>query len=325
MNEKSQKVKSSGSFPKRYSMCASNIQNTSTNLQVKSNHTSKSFYNLTSGTELFAAYKESTSFSKVAFQKKVQLKSYFNLLEFRDENRLKVSAIAPKRKESDIFKFSKHSRLRLMKLFSKINLNCYNEIKHITLTYRNNFPKELIKVKEQFKYFLYLLNEHSIEFNYVARIEFQKRGAPHIHLIALFPSKYTFKSDELFRAFLANIWCHVIKDQSLSTNFYSVQVSSGHSYKKLYSYVSKYACKIEEENTKDYKGRRWCCSRELKVKPLEEIELSKFRFDEFLERLLKFLKENNRLNYEFERALNESVSCFIFITQEELYKLFYPS
>lgn len=77
----------------------------------------------------------------------------------------------------------------------------------ITLTYGQNFPINGRKVKADLNTFMVYLKRSFGNFSYVWFLEFQTRGAPHIHIINTLPSP-----DDCKRELMATIWADIAED-----------------------------------------------------------------------------------------------------------------
>ena len=83
-------------------------------------------------------------------------------------------------RKSDIEELSVESRKRLA--FTASNANC-DWKSMITLTYGNEFPQNGKQVKRDLNLFLSTLRYRITGVKYLWFIEFQRRGAPHIHIL----------------------------------------------------------------------------------------------------------------------------------------------
>jgi hypothetical protein len=144
-------------------------------------------------------------------------------------------------------------------------------------------------------------------------MEYQKRGAPHFHLIIW--SKY--QNLELFsqamKLQLISDWLDI---KSCNCNFcklYSVNVREVKERRHAISYLSKY-CAKESDNLHESKhGKFWGTSFDAPRKPLNEIYLTKCQHDKLKALVKKFLSERKiELPKCFQPdSFNESFSIFI--------------
>lgn len=83
-------------------------------------------------------------------------------------------------KRGAVTEFSERSRNRL--LFSAFNAGC-DWFAFVTLTYPAEFPRSGREVKADFNRFMVALRREYPGVQYLAAMEFQKRGAPHFHML----------------------------------------------------------------------------------------------------------------------------------------------
>ena len=86
----------------------------------------------------------------------------------------------PKPKRGEIMEFSDNARKRLAFVASNTDVNF---VSMVTLTYPSEFPCDGKIVKRHLYRFLAWLKELMPGVNHLWFLEFQKRGAPHLHLL----------------------------------------------------------------------------------------------------------------------------------------------
>lgn len=87
----------------------------------------------------------------------------------------------------EVTEFSKSSRRRLLQLLNSINRDEALLPYFVTLTYHHSWPEDRHGRKAQMDAFRKRLERSVGEFAAVWRLEFQKRGAPHYHLLIFLP------------------------------------------------------------------------------------------------------------------------------------------
>jgi hypothetical protein len=152
-----------------------------------------------------------------------------------------------------------------------------------TLTYSREWPSDWRTWKRQLEAFRMRLERSP--FGLVGatwRLEFQKRGAPHFHLLTMFPKKVSVRA---FRLWLSRAWNDVIDggEDNLKVGCNSRQVYG--SPDKLLCYLSKYLTKVvhsadtEEQPT----GRLWGFWGSLPTKVLGVVTFHSFgQYEAFL-------------------------------------------
>jgi len=136
-----------------------------------------------------------------------------------------------------VTRFSKASRRRLMKQMARLNAE---RAIFITLTYPESFPGPK-QAKNDLRAFLERLRRRYPESSAIWRLEFQKRGAPHFHLILFGVRWFPFVT---CRAWWANIIAEHVGD-----TLPFVRVEAIRSRRRLTYYVSKYAAKVPAEQS----------------------------------------------------------------------------
>lgn len=139
------------------------------------------------------------------------------------------------RGRGDVTKFTKQSRLRLLRKLARITPPQKDGFRHrctfLTLTSRAIFhPRQM---KEYMRAFFKRLGRRVPRLAVVWRLEYQERGAPHLHMII-------YNCPFIDKFWIQNAWGEIIGQARPFTRIESI-----HSYKKLVNYASKYAAKIE--------------------------------------------------------------------------------
>lgn len=162
----------------------------------------------------------------------------------------------------------------------------------ITLTYGQNYPVNGKKTKANLNRFLTQFKRMTGKFSYVWFLEFQKRSAPHLHILVSLDAPKS-SGNELHQD-LADLWSRIaepydvqysdIRDYKQKTA--RLQVRRVHCHRDVWQsikkphgaarYVAKYASKpYQKEVPKNYRdvGRFWGCSRDVKRKIPQPTEI----------------------------------------------------
>jgi hypothetical protein len=108
-------------------------------------------------------------------------------------------------KRSEITGFSSASRRRLFKLCAAIPWDLFGRSSFVTLTYPRNFTLDGERVKRDLDTFY-----KAVDYNYgkprgVWKMEFQRRGAPHFHMVLA-----GIEDTNEFRAWVSATWCRIV-------------------------------------------------------------------------------------------------------------------
>jgi len=202
----------------------------------------------------------------------------------------KAKDTTPERGE--ITEFSKKSRRRL----AFVACNTDVEFKTmITLTYPREFPSDGHKVKEDFRAFLeWLTRDLGARPSYLWFLEFQQRGAPHIHLLIDYelprvwvqetidvngheitrsvPREQARQDTKHLRHRVSASWYRIVGSRdprhlSAGTRVERIRKRDG-----AKRYATKYAFKMRQKRVPpDYRnvGRFWGCSRNVVPQPVQ--------------------------------------------------------
>jgi len=177
-------------------------------------------------------------------------------------------------RRKEIKELSFDSRARLA--FTASNAKC-GWVSMITLTYGEYYPKRGVFCKKDLNKFLTQLRKTFEGIRYLWFLEFQARGAPHVHILTdNAPANERRLEFARLWAFYALNYApdNVIDTQLEKLLAFNTYVDEGglkfwqdaHSHGGLSRYAVKYACKTEQKKVPpEYRdvGRFWGCSRGL--------------------------------------------------------------
>ena len=164
----------------------------------------------------------------------------------------------------DITEFSRKSRQRLAFVASNTSIDF---LSMITLTYPLLYPGDGREVKKHLNKMLTRLRQRYTDFEYLWFLEFQKRGAPHVHILA------SPRSDRKSRLWLSQAWYKIVgssdvKHLKAGTQFVDVRRIDG-----AKRYAVKYAMKMRQKRVPSQVsnvGRFWGHSKNVKPKQIGE-------------------------------------------------------
>lgn len=142
----------------------------------------------------------------------------------------------PPGKRGNVETFSEQSRMRMLRKLARLSPSARDGFRHrcsfLTLTTRGIYhPRQ---IKEWMRAFLKRMARKWSSVSAVWRLEYQKRGAPHLHLV-IYNVPYIPKDG------IQAAWGEIVGEDRPFTRIESIR-----SYKHLMSYVSKYAAKVQE-------------------------------------------------------------------------------
>lgn len=238
----------------------------------------------------------------------VTAKIYYNEVEIcYPKNPAQKSRSVPERKAGDIKQFSRKSRMRLLRMYNRIQHICLSNPIFVTLTARPEcfeqkaeiVPGEYSQQVHNYlfrKFFIPALKKIIPECAYVWKMEPHKSGQAHYHLM-IWSKKPEFKIDsEYYKRQIRACWRSIIDDDSRSAELFACKILSIKDERAVFSYMSKYVMKEEDSSTAKIEGRRWGRSSNLPISPITEIPLSMSQYErlrDFCAELMKRRKVNN--------------------------------
>lgn len=208
--------------------------------------------------------------------------------------------------------FSSNSRRRLIQKMAQWNLNGLFAY-FITLTYPRVYAADWKIWKRDLDVLFKRLERKYPELvGSCWRVEHQKRGAPHYHLIAV--SSEVCKNLAVFRHQIAEMWAEIVadgykmaggdmtayapeKEKHLRAGT-GVEVVQGR--RQLMAYVSKYLAKVDQANAPAEWGRNWGFRNlggELDFAPVEIVELEYCEAVQLKRYIRRWLKSRGRVRY----------------------------
>jgi hypothetical protein len=208
--------------------------------------------------------------------------------------------------------FSENSRRRLIQKMAQWNLNdLYGYF--ITLTYPCVYAEDWrIWKRDLDTLFKRMERKYPKLVGSCWRVEFQRRGAPHFHLIAVCGE--ACENLVLFRIQIAEMWAEIVaegyrisggdmaayaaeqeKHRRAGTGIEAVQ-----GRKQLMAYVSKYLAKVDQVNVPDGWGRNWGfrnLNGQLDFSPVEIVEIDYCEAKQLKRYIRRWLRSRGRVRY----------------------------
>lgn len=220
-----------------------------------------------------------------------------------------------------VSKFSKRSRFRLFTALAKIKADLPCRPVFVSLTYHYGHRLIIDDNKTHLHHFLVRLRQYDLNVQFIWRIELQKRGAPHFHLI-IFPGPGPdgFKEDD-YNIKISSLWHEIADPKSKAHKEYGCKVKAIDSYREACIYLSKYVAKEPIECDSDLIGKHWGCSRNLPYEVIGTIQADRKVNKEMIEKLRKWLIKNGHESAADPNFFNVDRPQTIFIDSDEFYKV----
>ncbi|MEQ8524350.1 hypothetical protein [Gracilimonas sp.] len=210
----------------------------------------------------------------------------------------------PKRRKGDIKGLTKNSRRRLLIRVNQCNPDDITKFFHVVLTYPSRYPADGKEHKADLDAFLKRCKrKYSEEIEYLWRLEFQGRGAPHYHLMMYLPEDQNIVD---VRKWILQNWYEVAQ------RFWDTKLIDhskvGTSVDRMFSlkggrYLTKYIAKSDDDIPEN-QGRLWGCSRNWGDVVLKQVELTKKQLIHFRRLVKRFLKGQKRMQKMATQPMN---------------------
>lgn len=181
----------------------------------------------------------------------------------------------------------------MLKKLNKVDFKNGRNPLFVTLTYPGRYPTERERYKRDIDVFIKRMKREFGDIAYMWRLEAQKRGAPHYHMIVYTPKP---KKMEYTKLWISYAWYEIVQQGwevkmeehlRVGTNVKVID-----SMRKATVYVSKYMSKEQEDKLKD-QGRYWATSRNWGDLIIENFELTGMQTIAFRRILSRYLKVQN--------------------------------
>lgn len=164
----------------------------------------------------------------------------------------------------EITSFSRQSRRRLMTLFSAVPWRTFrpDRLVFCTLTYPGVYPANPRVWKQHLWAFRRRLEREYGELSIIWKMEFQRRGAAHFHLLIfapdeLIPARSSESQPFPFGESLVMAWHEIAGGGDANHLQHGVDVRQARSWRGAMAYLSKYLCKEQVVRHEQSIGRIW--------------------------------------------------------------------
>lgn len=200
------------------------------------------------------------------------------------------------RTRAPIREFSKKSRQRLAFVASNTDVVFRTMI---TLTYPGQYPHDGKAVKKHLNRFLLWFKRDTGKVSVLWFLEFQARGAPHVHILAdrMVPSNEQERSGLRLR--VSSAWYRIVGSGDLRHLAAGTRTERLRSLEGGRRYAVKYAMKMKQKVVPElYRnvGRFWGCTRDVPPKPLDEIRCTEDDIRGILESTSDYYREDKPLS-----------------------------
>lgn len=176
-----------------------------------------------------------------------------------------------------IREFSRKSRSRMLQTLGELDKVALEKALLVTLTYPREWPAEMVACKRHLVNLFKRVRRETAKVSAVWKLEYQKRGAPHFHLLVL-------GAPFIDHEWLAQAWYEVVDSGDPNHLKAGTQVAPLKKADRAIFYVGKYMSKIdkhEDIEDEDLPGRIWGVMgrenlpQELRIETLSHKEVGK--------------------------------------------------
>jgi hypothetical protein len=172
------------------------------------------------------------------------------------------------RTRGEVTEFSEESRRRL----AFVANNTAVEFRTlITLTYPRNYPHDGRTVKRHLRAFLQSWRRWTVGASYLWFLEFQRRGAPHVHVLTDYPLPSRRTDKKNVQRWVSQRWYDICNSGDPKHLVAGTRIERLRNRDNPGAYAVKYASKMEQKHVpKDYRnvGRFWGHTQDVKPEPI---------------------------------------------------------
>lgn len=183
-----------------------------------------------------------------------KLTHYQGVMEVKLNHEIDKNKDLPKKetKKRGNATFSRKSRRKLFNYILKLENRA--GFQFVTLTYPTHYEENYETWKKHLHQLYSSLRYHYPEMGFLWKLEFQKRGAPHFHLLMFVP---TTPPKTEFRELIRSSWYRIVGQKSKSFRYYGTDVKEVKDIKSSGFYLAMYQCKDQYTRTDIKTGRMW--------------------------------------------------------------------
>lgn len=203
-----------------------------------------------------------------------QVEAYEHALKLAGPRDSTHTPTPPERESDDIQSFSRDSRRRLIKKILRLERSRLSDGSFLTLTYHEDWTLDREDLQQDLGAFLQAMRRQYPDSVYIWRIEFQKRGAPHFHLMIWRAGGREGHDLQELAAWVKETWTRISAQDSAAHAQHGTDTRRISSWREAMGYVSKYVADTGKEGEVDYSGRRWGASQSLPTAPVHRFHCS---------------------------------------------------
>ena len=197
-------------------------------------------------------------------------------------------------KRGKVSHFSRKSRRNLLNKILKLEHR--DGYYFVTLTYQEN-DKAFTEWKKNLNHFYCSLQYHYPKMGFLWKLEFQKRGTPHFHLLLFDPTTPSIKE---LRSLVKEHWYKIVGMRSKEFRHHGTDTQVVKNIKQSGFYLAMYQLKDANEPMDILKGRTWGVkgSKNMPFTEFGNLELDEHSYTKFKRVIRKWMdKQKNSRGY----------------------------
>jgi len=203
-----------------------------------------------------------------------QVEAHEHALQLSGPKKPSQAPAPPTRENGDIARFSADSRRRLIKKILRLQRSKLSDGSFVSLTYHDDWVTEREDLQQDLAAFLQALRRQYPSAVYIWRLEFQKRGAPHFHLMIWRTGASDAPHLDQLADWVSTTWTRIADQDSEAHARYGADTRRITSWREALAYVTKYVAKTGPEGEVEYSGRRWGASQSLPTAPRARVHMN---------------------------------------------------
>lgn len=246
---------------------------------------------------------------------------YPHILEIKTITPLIPTRPNPARRRGEITGFSAASRTRMFRLLAKLRDTGITAPIHITLTYHDEWMRPGADHARDLHTWLTAMSYHCPSGAYIWRLEAQRRGAPHYHVMYWPETDGSTINTERVKILAKLAWHRIAEPDSKLHLKHGVKVTEITDYKMACAYLSKYIAKEAQDADDQLKGRRWGASRNLPIDEIERGTLTREQAALFARLIRRWFVSRHGQSSVFFGRLSYATSYHIFMAANQIERL----
>lgn len=217
--------------------------------------------------------------------------------------------------------FSAASRSRMFRLLAKLRESGITAPMHITLTYHDEWMRPDADHARDLHTWLTAMRYHCPTAAYIWRLEAQRRGAPHYHVMWWPETDGQSVNTERVKILAKLAWHRIAEPDSNLHLRHGVKITEITDYRMACAYLSKYIAKETHEVESHLQGRRWGASANLPIEELDRGIMTRSQAALLARLIRRWFVARHGKQSTFFRHLSYAASYHIFMSANEIERL----